>query len=101
MTLVIKLDDETYKEVMNRTEFDTLLLGIKLIEAVQNGTLLPKEHGRLIDADALDKSLEKEQEDLDLDDKLSNAFCDGLIWASEVLSKEPTIIEADQFEGEG
>jgi hypothetical protein len=47
--------------------------------------------GRLIDADALDKSLEKEQEDLDLDDELSNAFGDGLIWASEVLSKEPTV----------
>ena len=35
--LVIKIDDETYKEVMDRTEFDTLSLGIKLIETVQNG----------------------------------------------------------------
>lgn len=36
--VIIKLNDETYEEVMNRTEFDTLTLGIKLIEAVQNGT---------------------------------------------------------------
>lgn len=40
MKLVIKLDDETYKEVMDRTEFDTLSLGIKLIEVIQNGTPL-------------------------------------------------------------
>lgn len=49
MELVIKLNDETYKEVIDRTEFDTLVLGIKLIEAVQNGTPLPKGHGDLID----------------------------------------------------
>lgn len=53
MKLVIKLDDETYKEVMDRTEFDTLVLGIKLIEAVQNATPLPKGHGRLLDEDML------------------------------------------------
>lgn len=50
MELVIKLDDETYKEVMDRTEFDTLSLGVKVIEAVQNGRPLPKGHGDLIDA---------------------------------------------------
>ena len=43
MKLVIKLDDKTYKEVMDRTEFDTLSLGIKLIEAVQNSTPLEEE----------------------------------------------------------
>ena len=41
--LVIKIDDETYKQAINRTEFDTLSLGIKLIEAVQNGTPLTPE----------------------------------------------------------
>ena len=45
MKLIIKLDDETYKDVMDRTEFDTLVLGIKLIEAVQNGT--PLKFGNL------------------------------------------------------
>lgn len=47
MELVIKLDDETYKEVMERTEFDTLSLGVKLIEAVQNGTPLREEMEKL------------------------------------------------------
>lgn len=41
--LVIKLNDETYKEVIDRTEFDTLNLGIKLIEAVQNGIPFEEE----------------------------------------------------------
>lgn len=41
--LVIKIDDETYKQAINRTEFDTLSLGVKLIEAVQNGTPLEEE----------------------------------------------------------
>lgn len=53
MELVIKLDDETYKQAINRTEFDTLSLGLEVIEAVQNGTPLPKGHGDLIDRDAL------------------------------------------------
>lgn len=38
MKTLIDISDETYKEVMDRTEFDTLTLGIKLIEIVQNST---------------------------------------------------------------
>lgn len=56
MELVIKLDDETYKQAINRTEFDTLSLGIKVIEAVQNGRPLPKGHGDLIDTEKLKKA---------------------------------------------
>lgn len=40
MKLIVEISDETYKEVMDRTEFDTLTLGIKLIEAVQKSTPL-------------------------------------------------------------
>jgi hypothetical protein len=36
--LIVDISDETYKEAMDRTEFDTLTLGIKLIEVVQNST---------------------------------------------------------------
>ena len=62
MKIVIELNDETYKEVIDRTEYDTLSLGIKLIEAVQNGTPLPKNHGRLIDADVLVEGMEDNYE---------------------------------------
>lgn len=81
--LVIKIDDETYKETINRTENDTLSLGIKLIEAVQNGTLLPKGHGRLIDENDVMKIYNK-------DDR---AWC--------IKEFVPTIIKADkEYEAE-
>lgn len=91
MRIVISIPDELYNAINKDT------YGVhrgRIYDIVRGGSALPKGHGRLIDADALDKSLEKEQEDLD-NDELSNAFGDGLTWASEVLSKEPTIIEAD------
>lgn len=37
MKLIIDIDEETYKEVMDRSESNTLCLGLKLIEAVQKG----------------------------------------------------------------
>lgn len=83
MELVIKLDDETYKEVMDRTEFDTLNLGIKLIEAVQNGTQL-KRHGRLIDAERYRNEM------------LTSREFDFF----KTLDMQPTIIEADKGETE-
>ena len=93
--LVIKLSEKNYEHI-KRLDIFWAEKGLSIMtQALLNGTPLPKKHGRLIDADALDESLEKEQEDLDLDDKLTNAFSDGLTWASEVLSKEPTIIETN------
>lgn len=64
MELVIKLDEETYKEVIDRTENDTLSLGIKLIEAVQNGTQLPKGHGDLKDMDNIQYTFDLTREDV-------------------------------------
>jgi len=65
-----------------------------MYNAIVNGTPLPKGHGRLIDADALDRDLENAK--VNLGDALSEAFDDGLTWASEVTSKLLTIIEADK-----
>lgn len=47
--------------------------------AVANGTLLPKNHGRLIDADAIPRHLVRDIDEID---------------------KQPTIIEADTEESE-
>lgn len=89
MELVIKLDDETYKEVLNRTEFDTLSLGVKLIEAVQNGIQLPKGHGRLID--------EPTEEEIAKTIGGKNDFADCIREAVKtVFANAPTIIEADK-----
>lgn len=99
MELVIKLNDETYKEVIDRTEFDTLVLGIKLIEAVQNGTLLPKGHGRLIDATDLLKMTESYKSELGR--LKADPFVKSGIETVESFIKEmQTIIEAESEDKE-
>lgn len=94
MELVIKLNDKTYKQAINRTEFDTLSLGIKLIEAVQNGIQLPKGHGDLIDKDKLV-----------YDCSLGGGGCDRIcrcdgcsynIIKENDINKAPIIVEADK-----
>ena len=87
--LVIKIDEETYKKVIDRTEFDTLSLGITLIEAVQNGTPLPKGHGRLKDVDWIDDNCPDYRTE-------NGAWC----YKWEDIDSAPTIIEADKAESE-
>lgn len=95
--LVVKIDEEDYKEVLNINNRDCTWNNMhSCYEAILNGTPLPKGHGRLIDANVLDRDLENAQ--VNLVDALSEAFDDGLTWASEVLSKEPTILEANMVE---
>lgn len=56
--VVIKIPEEAYKtclKLKGELDEDNSILGICLINSVVNGTLLPKEHGRLIDADTLKK----------------------------------------------
>lgn len=43
MKQIIDIDDEEYNECIERNEWDTLSLGVKLIKAVQNGTPLLEE----------------------------------------------------------
>lgn len=47
MKIVIDIPKRMYEKICNNT------LGIEIFEAIKNGTPLPKNHGRLIDADAL------------------------------------------------
>ena len=49
MEVVIKIPDYNLDEVQN----GSIASGV-ILKAVKNGTLLPKGHGRLIDADKLD-----------------------------------------------
>ena len=73
MEIVIKISDEIYKKYMDdRTHVTDVL------HAVRHGTLLPKGHGRLIDADAMQKYQ-------------IDTFGQRLL----VIDTAPTIIEAD------
>ncbi len=90
--LVIKIPEGLKKDF--ESEQWTALTCMEMKDALINSIPLPKGHGRLIDADALDKDLENAQ--VNLEDALSEAFDDGLAWASEVASKLPTIIDAEK-----
>ena len=54
MRLIIELSDETYDKVINPDNWYNPNSAIKdIVNAIINGTPLPKGHGRLIDADRL------------------------------------------------
>ena len=92
MQIVINIDDEDYDNI-TLTGGNIINLGVllDLREAVRNGTPLPKGHGRLIDADALEKKMCDREEELG-DDRA--------LWESSAVSVAlnmfaPTIIEKD------
>jgi hypothetical protein len=90
MQIVIELDDEMYKQIS--TNIDVYVLDevdfILIENAIANGTPLPKGHGRLIDADALNLDYEVEMAD---DWKTAHEIANCVKYA-------PTIIEADEEE---
>ena len=51
--VVIKLDETIYHHIVDKDEFLVNGTFNHLLEAINNGTVLLKGHGRLIDADAL------------------------------------------------
>ena len=52
MQIVIDIDDEDYKRIQDVPDVFNSLTS-RTYSAIKNGTLLPKEHGRLGDLDAL------------------------------------------------
>lgn len=52
--LVVEIDEETYNDIQSRDWKNGELVFSEEWKAIHNGTPLPKEHGRLIDADELD-----------------------------------------------
>lgn len=83
MRIVIDIPEDEYQNILHtgKTSFRT-------VNAIEAGTLLPKGHGRLIDADAL--NLEKEVSMAD-DWKTAHEIANCVKYA-------PTIIEADKEE---
>lgn len=75
MNVVIDISEESYKALCNGCMLPPYVENV--VRGIKNGTPLPKEHGRLIDADALWKK-----------------------WVFDAIGKQeideaPTIIEAD------
>ena len=101
MQIVIEIPEWKYKsicvevETSKRCGVATMNPGID--KAIYEGTPLPKGHGRLIDADALEKKMRDREKELGYD---------RAIWESSVVSVvldmlAPIIIPADtESEGE-
>lgn len=88
MKIVIEISEDKYKRIVEK--YDTFPVEMKEwgLNAIKNGTPLPKEHGRLIDADKLHHCECKgnfSECDTCLDDDLCNLVNDA-----------PTIIKADK-----
>lgn len=90
MQIVIEIPEEAYELLKNK---GVDWLGAEhILNAVANGIPLPKGHGRLIDADAVNKKMEEREE------KLQD---DRSMWESSAVSTAldmfaDTIIEADK-----
>lgn len=96
--LVIKIDEEYIKQI-DRIRFliggiEDRSLQINVINAIKNGTSLPKEHGRLIDADEIIR-LTNEIEAEGVEDKEDRLY---YLFLKTVLKDAPTIIEAESEE---
>lgn len=99
MKIIIDIPDGSYEEIC-RARFP-LQDGYRLLMWINNGTPLPKGHGRLIDADALKdyiqgamdeiKSLFKDSKHAELAEEVTRQFCRD-------IDEEPTIIPADESE---
>jgi hypothetical protein len=92
MQIVIDIPEEIYNYIHNEHISMRVCDGHKVARAIANGILLPKNHGRLIDADALEKKMCDREEELG-DDRA--------MWESSAVSVAldmfaPTIIEADK-----
>lgn len=82
MQIVINISEKMYESVMDGTYCGTLYQELK------NGTILPKGHGRLVDADEIDNNIYDLTRSMDLNY--------GQI--SEVVDTAPTIVKADRSE---
>lgn len=77
MQIVIEISDDTYNHWKEAKPMTSNVYVIDAIEGIKNGTLLPKGHGRLIDAEAVD-----------------TRYSDPEV--VETLNDAPTIIEAEE-----
>ena len=108
MKIVIDIDDVAYKFVQNtsfvedestlfkQTNADrkkTLFL-FGILDAIKNGTPLPKGHGKLIDSNILKRHIDK------LPCLPDGNFAGNHSALKALINMQPTIIEADEAESE-
>ena len=89
MQIVIDMPENLYKTICENE------YGVhqgRIYEIIRNGTPLPKGHGRLIDADALNTRMKQRMDRIGDDESIWEAS--NVKTALDILA--PTIIEADE-----
>ena len=85
MQILIDIDKERYNEIVNHYDTFPKQMRDYGVEAIRNGTVLPKGHGRLIDADALK-------------DEWKEGFHKKIVDA--LMDEAPTVLDADKESAE-
>ena len=97
MRVVIEISEHTYNSCCALADID----GSPILKAIKNGTVLPEQHGRLIDADFVNNKL-REHHDFYLsayDNDFKHmpidvkARCDEIIESIAEIVNAPTILE--------
>jgi len=99
MKLVVDIDNDLYTRLFDNGENNVTDMQ-EVCAAVRKGIVIPKEHGRLIDADEFSKRLVNASMFYrgETADMFDTRFADGLKEADIKLTEAPTIIEADKAE---
>ena len=97
MQIVINISDEMYFRM--RDDVYSTYDGVDCLKAVKNGTPLPKNHGRLIDADlvskqyGLDEATKYGNKDAE---QQANSYSTMMMYEiADMIEDAPTIIPAD------
>ena len=93
MEIVIEIDDKLYERISYLEPRSSTILD-RLLRAVQKGTPLPKNHGRLIEADKVVSQLANAIPYMIFDSK-DEAYVEGLQRAKIEIDDAPTIIGAE------
>lgn len=85
MKIVIDIPEEAYIEIINDTIIMSLDTQVSVINAIQDGTPLPKGHGRLIDADSMKRI-----------DAIQRGDFNSIESIRAWIDIMPTVVEADR-----
>ena len=99
MQIVIDIPEEWYRWAKFKNIDNGSMVSKAILDAIGNGTPLPKGHGRLIDADELKTLSYEVLVDTDNPNRADGlSACNGIV--EDDIDYAPTIIEADKAESE-
>lgn len=97
MKIVIDVDENMYNKILN-SDWNATLGGFALCH-IASGTVLPKGHGRLIDADDLIQDIINDSQLYIFNSECERIVHDEMVnFAIDRLADASTIIEADKGE---